>query len=364
MKKIAIDISQIIYGTGVSNLTSELVSATLNLDKNNQYILFGSSLRGYFKLKKFAANFPNVSKRIFPFPIFIFEVLFHRLNLPIELFCGKINVFHCSDWLTPRSFTAKIILPVYDLTTKISPEDHQSKVVSIHETRIQRGVKYASFITFLSKSTRNDFNKFYKFDEANTEIIYPSTFITQIKPKPFRLLQKKFQISKPYLLSVSTLQPRKNLQTLVNAFENIHNRKNYQLIIVGPKGWGNINLISNEDIIQTGFIEKSELACLYKNAKVFIYPSYYEGFGLPIIEAMSFGVPTIVSNSSSMPEAGGKAAIYFNPADSKELSSKLNAIISFNSQKLKRISSESRRQSARFSWILSAKKIISIYEKL
>ncbi len=364
MKKIGIDISQIIYGTGVSNLTTDLVESVISLDKKNTYVLFGSSLRGYFKLKKFCSNYPKAKTKIYPFPISIFELIFHKFNIPIEYFCSGIDVFVCSDWLTPRSKKAKIIVPIYDLTTKIMPDDHTLKTVKVHQLRMERAVKYASFITFLSKSCRDDFFRFFSFDIAKTEIIYPSTKIKNKKASSFDKVSKKFEIQKPYFLSVSTLQPRKNLNLLVNAFNKYNFNKKFQLVIVGPKGWGNINLPSNNHIIQTGFVSVGELITLYSSSTLFIYPSLYEGFGLPIIEAMSLGIPVIASNTSSMPEAGGRAAIYFDPKDENDLVQKMLKFSSLKPDSIKALSLKSKKHAESFSWNNSAKKLISIYDRI
>lgn len=364
MKKIGIDISQTIYGTGVSNFTADLVDSILKMDSTNRYVLFGSSFRGFFKLKNLVSKYPQAKACIYPFPIRVFEFFFHKLNLPIELFCPGVDIFHCSDWLTPRSRKVKIVVPVYDLTTKIAPSDHTSKTVSVHELRMARAIKYAKFITFLSQSTRKDFFDFYNFDLKKTAVIYPSTNIFKIKPEDFSKIKHKFGINKPYILSVSTLQPRKNLPTLIKAYEKIKDRDEYQLVIVGPKGWGNVSIVPDKNIIQTGFVTNSELASLYKNANIFVYPSYYEGFGLPIIEAMSFGIPTICADTSSMPEAGGTAAIYFSPNKPSELVSKITELNSLNADNRKSLFLKSRDNVKRFSWSTSAKKIIDIYEKL
>lgn len=364
MKKIAIDISQIIYGTGVSNLTTDLVESLTNLDNKNTYLLFGTSLRGYFKLKKFCSNYPKVKTRIYPLPVSIFEIFFHKLNIPIDYFCWGVDIFISSDWLTPRSRKIKVIVPIYDLTTKIMPDDHTLKTVRVHQVRMERAVKYASFITFLSKSCRDDFFRFFDFDISKTEIIYPSTKIKDKKSSGFEEVSKKIGIKKPYFLSVSTLQPRKNLDLLVRAFNKFNVDKKFQLIIVGPKGWGNIHLPVNDNIIQTGFVSVSELISLYKNTSLFIYPSLYEGFGLPIIEAMSFGVPVITSNTSSMPEAGGQVAMYFDPKDENDLIQKIIKFLSIRPNSIKILRLKCKEHVKSFSWNNSAKKLISIYDRV
>lgn len=364
MKKIGIDISQIIYGTGVSNLTTDLIDSIITLDRGNQYVFFGTSLRGFLKLRNFASKYPQVKANIYPLPVWLFESFFHKFNLPIEFFCPGIDIFHCSDWLTPRANKAKTIVPIYDLTTKITPEDHTSKTVAVHELRMARAIKYAAFITFLSQSTKKDFFHFYSFDDQKTAVIYPSTNILKVKQGNFKKVSSKFGITKPYLLCVSTLQPRKNLSTLITAYEKLKNKDAYQLLIVGPKGWGNVDVTSDKNIIQTGFVTRSELAVLYKNANIFVYPSYYEGFGLPIIEAMSFGIPTICAETSSMPEAGGTAAVYIDPHNASDLAVKIFKLTGVSKEERKIIAIKSINNVKRFSWSTSAKKLINIYEQL
>lgn len=363
MRKIAIDISQIIYGTGVSNLTMEQVAEIVTNDKQNQYTLFGYSIRGYFKLKSFVRKHPECHARLFPVSSSIMSFLLQKLNIPIEFFCPGINIFHTSDWITPRSRHAKIIVPIYDLTTKLLPENHEGKTIEAHELRIMRAEKYADCLIFLSQSTKKDFFKFYSFSNRKTEIVYPATTIlqTNLTDHKARQILKDLQISTPFILSVSTLEPRKNLETLIQAYEKLGDIS-HSLVIVGPKGWGSVQIKKTSKIIQTGFISRKQLVALYRLADVFVYPSYYEGFGLPVIEAMSFGLPTICASTSSLPEAGGDAAIYFNPKSVIDLSQKINKILKLDKTELSNISRSSKTNAQKFSWKKSALKIISIYE--
>jgi glycosyltransferase involved in cell wall biosynthesis len=165
---------------------------------------------------------------------------------------------------------------------------------------------------------------------------------------------------------VATLEPRKNLDSLIKAYLKINT--NQKLVLVGDKGWKNGNLerlIENhkDKILSLGYVPEEDLPSLYQEALCLVYPSFYEGFGLPILEAMSCGIPVVVSNTSSMPEVGGKAAIYINPESVDSIVKAIEKLLG-SPELVKKYQKLSIEQSKKFSWEKSAVKLIKCYRSL
>ena len=181
-----------------------------------------------------------------------------------------------------------------------------------------------------------------------------------------------YYLYKPYSLFVSTLEPRKNILTLIEAFEylKINYHIPHQLILVGKKGWKYQDILEKietsnvkEDIQQLDYLSDELVALFYNQAAAFVYPSYYEGFGLPILEAMTLGAPVITSNTSSLPEVGGEAALYINPHDYYELAQTMLKVID-NSTLSKEMIDKGKKQAQKFSWEKTAKATIEAYRSI
>jgi glycosyltransferase involved in cell wall biosynthesis len=177
---------------------------------------------------------------------------------------------------------------------------------------------------------------------------------------------QKYGLRQPYLLFVGTLEPRKNLLSLLRAYENFRRSgPAMQLVLVGREGWKNKDFFTaleaspyRADIVLTGYTERAELPVLYSMAHLFVYPSRYEGFGLPALEAMACGAPVLLSRSSSLPEVGGTAAAYFDPSDLEDFSKKLLQTAT-GEQNLHQMAKASLQQAALFDWEESARAFLS-----
>jgi len=179
-------------------------------------------------------------------------------------------------------------------------------------------------------------------------------------------LFKKYNLDGDYLLSVATLEPRKNLKRIIEAFKMLKT-KNLKLVITGKPGWEDLNTLGfkkgNNNTIFTGYLKKREdLAALYSQALGLVYPSLYEGFGLPILEAMKCGCPVLTSNISSMPEVAGQAAILVDPLDVEEIARGLSELV--NNQDLRKsLAKKGLAQVKKFSWEKTAQETLKVYEQ-
>lgn len=370
--KIGIDISQIIYGTGASNYIKNLCVNLLKIDDENEYIFFGAALRGYPKLKEFAKsleNYPNVKFKILPIPNFLVEVLFNRFRVfPIEKFLGYVDVFHSSDWTQPKvkSQETKKITTVHDIIPFLFKTSVHPKIVSTHKRRLELVKKEIDLILADSKTTKEDLVKFQDIAEEKIKVVYlaPSEEFKSIDAEQIKEILDKYKIKKPYILSVATQEPRKNIQKLLDAFEQIQKRRpELYLVLTGKYGWGP-GLRSSPNVIWTDYVKDGDLIALYSGCRVFVYPSLYEGFGLPILEAMACGAPVVTSNNSSMAEIAKGAAILIDPRSHTQLVRAIEMVLDLNMENYQKMVSASIERARQYTWKKTAQETLDGYKQL
>ena len=370
--KIGIDISQIVYGTGVSNYTRELVKSLLKIDKKNQYLLFGSSLRLHKKLREFKeelSKYENVQFGIIRLPLLILGFLWNRLHFfPIENLVGEIDVFHSSDWIQPplKNDSVKKVTTVHDMVAYLFPSSLHPKIVTNQKRRLNLVKKEVDMIIADSQTTKDDLVKFLQIPEEKITVIYlaPSSDFKPQDEEKIKEVLVKYKIKKPYVLSVATHEPRKNIQKLLDVFDKIQKEKfGLSLVLVGKYGWGP-TLDSEKNVILTGYIPKEDLILLYCGCRVFVYPSLYEGFGLPILEAMACGAPVVTSNNSSMAEIAKDAAILVDPRSESQLKRAIEMVLDLNLENYQKMVNASLDRARAYTWTKTAKETLSVYENL
>jgi len=332
--KIGIDISQIVYGTGVSVYTENLVKNLLKIDKKNDYLLFGGSLRQRGKLQKFGA-------KVFPFPPTVADFVWNKLHLfPIENFLGPIDIFHSSDWAQPPT-KAKKITTIHDLAVLRYPETFPPKTVSVHQRRLKWVKKEIDMVIAVSQSTKKDIIELLNIPEKKIKVIYEGVgedFKPQSSAK-IEKVKKKYQIKGDFLLAFAG-PDRKNLDRIKKACQG------FNLFVIGEP-----------------YISQEDLPSLYSGALCLVYTSLYEGFGLPVLEAMKCGCPVITSNISSLPEVAGQAALLVDPLDVKEISRGINEIVN-HKEKRKELIKKGFAQVKKFSWEKAARETLKVYQEV
>jgi len=335
--KIGIDISQISYtGTGVSRFTEGLTRTILKYDLKNTWIFFYSSLRNSLdsKLNKkiLSTNHKLVKYKI---PPSLLGFLWNTLHIvPIELFTGNLDLFISSDWTEPPSKCKKTTI-VHDLAFNRYPETIHPTILTNQRKRLKWVIKESEFIIADSLSTKSDLIHYYKYSKEKIKVIYPGVndmLLTNSHPND---TLGKYHLKKSFIFTVGKIEPRKNLKRLLIAYNKI--QKNClvpDLVIAGQKGWedeSNLSSIYNTQVHFIGHISDSELEHLYQSCLFFIYPSLWEGFGYPIIEAMKNMAPVATSNSSSLSEIAQNAALLFNPLDTNSISQSIKQLINSKS---------------------------------
>lgn len=311
--KIGIDVSQVIYGTGVSNYTKNLVLGLLSQQTSNEYLLFGGSLRRGGEIRSI---FP--SAKVYPFPPSAANLIWNKLHvLPIEKFLGPLDVLHTSDWSEPPVVHAKKVTTVHDLAPflypHLFPRDILRNIVSVHKAKLSWVKTESRLIIVPTEATKTDLVKL-GFDIDRIRVI-PEGVDNIFKPKSqteVTAVKAKYHIHGKYILSVG-IDPRKNNDRIIKAFEQASAGRDYKLVLVGNPKY--VNISSNRNVRMLGYVDSGELASLYTGATALAYASLYEGFGLPILEAMACGCPVITSNISSMIEVAGGAALLSDPYD-------------------------------------------------
>lgn len=333
---VGMDISQLAHQGGVATYLDNL---TLELSKieDLEMIYFYSSLR-----KPYHGYLKNIKK--YRLPPTLFEMLFNRWrNISIEKFLGPMDVFHSSDWTQPPS-KAKKVTTYHDVVPLKYPAWSHPRIVSVHKRRLKLVEKEIDMVIAVSESTKKDLLKITRIPEEKITVIYEGVSgnmkpAQELEKREFKL---KHNLPDKFVLSIGGVGERRNLDRVKEA------SKNYNLIIAG---------------VDFPWVSDEELPLLYSSADVLLYPSFYEGFGLPILEAFACGVPVITSNVSSMPEVGGEAAIYVDPQKPAEIEEKLKEVLGDKSVR-ENLIKKGFEQVKKFSWQKCAEQTADVYRKL
>jgi len=366
---VGLDISQVQYtGTGVGNYTYHLVKELLTMPGNHQLTLFGGSLRGFSKLKSTADSLDAQTTKIYPLPPSLLEVLFNQFHQPpIEFFTGPIDVFHASDWTQPSAKKAKLITTIHDLTTLKYPDHHHPKTIAAQARRLKWVKREAATIICDSQATKQDVINLLGINPDRLHVVYLAanqlvTDFSQLsqatKSQRITAVKTKYHLHGSYVLSVGTNEPRKNLKRTIAAFKLTD--FSGDLVIAGKYGWGGGDTSANSaHIKRLGFVPFADLPALYAGADCFVYPSLYEGFGLPVLEAMALGVPVVTTDNGSLKEVAGSAAILVDAHSIDSIAAGISQAIKGSS----RLKTAGIHQAQKFSWQQTAQKTLAIYEQ-
>lgn len=300
--------------------------------------------------------------------------LWTQIGLPLYLYSHspKPNVFFTPTHYAPRFSPVPTVISIMDLSYIYFPELFAKNDLYQLTHWTSYSAKNARKIFTISESSKSDIMSVYHVKKEDIVVTYPG-----IKPLlskttlPMDQLQKKFNIPKKYILFVGTIQPRKNIGRLIEAFEKIQEKnKDVDLVIVGKKGWlyepifklpRDIKIEHRVHFLE--FVSEADLGMLYENALCFILPSLYEGFGLPVLEAMQHGCPVITSNVSSLPEAGGDACLYIDPTDAHDIAKKISLLIE-NKKLREELVKKGYTHLKKFSWEKAAKQTLAVLEEV
>lgn len=351
--KIAIDVSQMCYeGTGVARYVYGLTEAMLESGTDHQFVLYAGTLRRrkYFKDLMQTKPWNLASWRILPLPPKLAGKAFNLLPFRAQWLVGKVDIFHSSDW-SEVSSTCPSVTTVHDLVFIKYPDTVDPLILKIQQSRLKKIVRNQTHIIADSQSTKSDLMEIYHLPSDRITVVYPgiSDLYKPQTKKEIDRVKSKYNLPDKFVLSVGTQEPRKNIARLAEAVESL----GIPLVLVGRHGWGSKT--------QTlGYVPDSDLPAIYAASSVFAYPSLYEGFGFPVLEAMACGTPVVTSNISSLPELAGDAAILVNPEDVSSIAKGIKTALSKREDLIKK----GKAQSKLFTWAKTAKQTLEVYEKI
>ena len=306
--------------------------------------------------------------------------LWHRLRLPlpVELWTGPLDLFHACDFtLPPTRSRVRTVLTIYDLAYERYPAETMPGMARYLSAVVPRSARRADHVIAISEATRADLIDLYHLPPEKISVAYPGVE-PRFHPRPDAgeeaALRARYGLPEaPFVLTVGTLQPRKNHLRLVRAFARLEAslRKQTRLVIAGGAGWAYrsvqeevVRLGLEEQVIFTGFVADADLPALYRLATVFAYPALYEGFGLPVLEAMACGVPVVAANTSSLPEiTGPEAALLVDPFDVDGIASALARLLSDEALRLS-LREKGPVRAGQFTWARTAMAVWGAYERL
>jgi len=363
--QIAINARSILLNqrTGIGRYTYHLLDSLGTIDADNEYICHVP--KRFFDFKR---HLPDFSK-------------FKNFKNRVDYFhqgIAKCDIYHlpCPGTIVP--YNGKLIVTIHDMIYKTFPQGHTSHTIEMTEKYMQAITVRADYIICISENTRQDLHNVFDIPPEKTGVVYNGVDHTKFYPLSSEEQQvaaaqiKSLGVQLPYVLYVGTVEPRKNLAGLLESFALLKAKNAFQgqLVVAGMKGWMTENISTmikdlgiDQDVIFTGYISDTQLCQLYNMAEVFVFPSFYEGFGFPILEAFCCGVPVITSTTSSCGEIAGDAALRVNPKDKEAIAHAMEKILT------DKVVSASLRQAGlnqanKFSFTRTAEKTLDVYRKI
>jgi len=351
--------------TGIGNYTRGLVQALVDNGYGKDIVLIHSE-ESHDPLYKQAVEkvIPNLPRNVFQFKRFLREIE-----------CGVVHFPSFTGSQLPLYFatgSVPIVVTIHDITPILYPEAHPIKAGLLWGRALKLcSYRVAHWIS-VSENTKLDMEKQLKISANDISVIYtapdPRFKFLVDKEAARDYIGRQYGIKDPFILYVGTLEPRKNIPSLIHAFAKLkQDGFTHKLLLIGGKGWKYESVFSTitelkleDDVAVLGYVPDDDLLLFYNVADVFVYPSVYEGFGLPPLEAMACGVPVITSNVSSLPEVVGGAGLLINPKDISDIANALERILCDFSLR-KNLIQKGLQRSAEFKWEKTAEETFEVY---
>jgi glycosyltransferase involved in cell wall biosynthesis len=365
--------------TGVGNYIVNLLAGLAAVDKDTTYLLypyFGECFARPVKdLQRYVPAQPNFRLYGRLRPEIWVKLWWFGLKIPQERLLGRVDVTHSTNLAGFRLRKSKLIVTVHDLSFLHEPAWHKAENVAFSKSALAGAVQHADALIAPSGFTAEELLRFYPETAGRVRVVPEAVsagFSARLKDGSLQAVRAKYGLARPYFLFVGTLEPRKNLARLARAFHRFlaAGFKEYELVIAGGVGWkaqealSALNDPAGQGLVRhLGYVPDEDLPALYQAALAFIYPSFYEGFGLPVLEALSCGLPVITSQDSSMAEIAGEAAWYVNPGEEKELSAAMARLVEDEGLR-ERLAAAGPARAALFSLAEMGRRTLAVYHEL
>jgi glycosyltransferase involved in cell wall biosynthesis len=283
---------------------------------------------------------------------------------------GPAEVFHASNLTRSVPRRARLTATLHDLTTLLVPEVHAAANVRADRDFFERIASRAARLIAVSRHTLEDAVRLLRFDPERMEVIYPGVAESFFDTPGRRTaeVRRRLGLGRPYALFIGTIEPRKNLDRLLDAWAGLKRsvREEFDLVVAGPPGWSSESTLArlrdSAGVRYLGYVPESELPPLTAGATLFVYPSLYEGFGLPVAQAMACGVPVVASGVSSLPEVVGEAGLLVDPHSVAEIRAGVERLLLSPSLRAE-LAVKARQRAACFRWERAAAASVSFFER-
>ena len=358
-------------GAGIGRFTRELVGALLATDSENHYVLLAP--RGAAP-PEWVSACSHARWATLPVSARLAAVLWHRLKVPapVEWFAGQMDVFHATNYLLPPLKQARGVVTVHDLSFLRHPEWADPRLVSYLSRAVPAAVARADLVTADCEFVKEELRTYLGLPPEKVAVVYggvSESFRPIEDPEALRQVQARYCLPHQYLLTVTRLEARKNIPGLLRAYRLLLDRSHVEapLVIGGGPGWGFEKVLQTVEELELsdkvrflGHIPDPDLQPLLAGAALFVYPSFYEGFGLPPLEAMACGAPVIAGNTSCFPEVLGDAALLVPPDDPDALCKAMELLL--ESEDLRRdLRCRGMARARQFTWAAAAQQLLSAY---
>lgn len=376
--KIGFDASRITtpQRTGTENYSFYLAQALAKVDQQNDYMLYFREKPDLKTLEEITHKNPKFQTKIIPWPR-----LWTQGGLALECLRYPLDLLFVPAHTLPviRRLSLRSVVTIHDLGFEYLPEFHQFPQKLYLDKATKFAARYATYLIAVSEATKQDLIRRFDVPAGKIAVVYEGVDkarfqVPDIDSRVSRV-RKSYGIAGEYVLFVGTIQPRKNLRRLIEAFARVFSRRrgfgDIKLVIAGRPGWMFEGIYSAPrdfgvagSVKFLGHVSDEELVALYRGAKCFVLPSLYEGFGLPVLEAMTAGVPVVTSGTSSLPEVGGDAAVYVNPNDVESIAAGMIKVIDGGDAFRSSVISRGYFQAEKFSWENCAVETLRVFERV
>lgn len=376
--RIGVDYTAGIWqGAGIGRYTRELIRAAVQAGPDLDFQLFyaagGLDAQSPFTryAHNLAATYRNITLRPLPISPRLLTILWQRLRLPlrIEWFIGPLDIVHAPDFVLPPT-KARTLLTIHDLTFLVEPACAEPNLRRYLSTAVPRSLQRANLIIVDSKATAGDLGRLYGIPRQRVRLLYPAVDerFRPLTGDEVARVRERLHLPARFLLFVGTLEPRKNLVRLLQAFALLQNEHpDLHLLLAGRKGWLYDDIFAaveqyhlSERVHFLDFVADEDLPALYNLAEAFVYPSLYEGFGFPVLEALACGTPVVTTKVSSLPEVAGTAAIFVDPLEPEDIADGIRTALS-NPASLRM---SGPQQAAAFRWERAGQELVAMYREL
>jgi glycosyltransferase involved in cell wall biosynthesis len=377
MARIAIDYTPALTQVaGIGRYTRALVGALLDEPDDLEYVLYYARATTR-PTGEGAVRRNGVATRALPLSERALTILWHRLRLPLpmEVFTGHVDLVHSPNYLLPPRRRARGIVTVLDLSFLLYPECADRGLVAFLEQAVPLSVAAADLVVAISEQTKRDLVALLDVPPERVAVV-PLGVEPHFRPMTdeaaLAAVRARLGIAEPFILSVGTLEPRKNLTLLIAAFARLKRGRRWphRLVLAGQPGWLYEDVFRAverfglaDDVIFPGYVAEADLPALYSAADVFAYPSRYEGFGLPPLEALACGTPVVCADASSLPEVVGDAALLVPPTDEAALATALERLLEDTTLRAT-LRQRGLARAARFTWAACAAQMRELYRRV